>query len=80
MSQPSDDRILETLTIGLTLTLVVIAKNIDRKRETVSRRLGTLVDAELVTRVERGYYDITDRSRECLAGAFDPSDLAFDES
>jgi predicted transcriptional regulator len=46
----------------------VIAINIDKSRDEVNRRLSTLVDHELVTRVQRGYYEITERGQQYLQG------------
>jgi len=41
------------------LTPSVIAKNLDRSRSSVSRRLNTLEAGEMVEKVERGHYTIT---------------------
>lgn len=73
MQLPTDERILEALSKDLILSPAVIAKNIGRTREQVNRRLGVLVDVGFVTRVERGYYEITDRGEQYLAGEFDAS-------
>ncbi|ELY42553.1 MULTISPECIES: helix-turn-helix domain-containing protein [Natronorubrum] len=76
MQQPTDDRVLEALdSSGLILSPAVLAKNIERSREEVTRRLSALVDYGLVTRVERGYYEITDLGEQYLAGDLDAADL-----
>ncbi|MDZ7849880.1 MAG: helix-turn-helix domain-containing protein [Halodesulfurarchaeum sp.] len=41
----------------------VIAKNIDRSRGAVSRRLNTLEAGGIVKKVERGYYQLTDEGK-----------------
>ena len=72
MQLPIDDRILESLdTSDMILSPSVIAINIDKSRDEVNRRLSTLVEYELVTRVQRGYYQITDRGRQYLKGDID---------
>ncbi|WP_255193977.1 winged helix-turn-helix domain-containing protein [Natronobeatus ordinarius] len=76
MQLPTDDRILESLeSSGMILSPSVIAKNIDKSRHEVNRRLSVLVDYGLVTRVERGYYEIADLGAQYLAGDLDASDL-----
>jgi len=45
---------------GLIMTPSIIVKNIDRSRSSVSRRLSTLEAGEMVEKVERGHYRITD--------------------
>lgn len=42
------------------MTPAVIAKNIDRSRSSVSRRLNTLEAGGMVEKVERGHYRISD--------------------
>lgn len=54
-----DREILEALSRLRILTPAVIAENIGRSREAVSRRLNTLEAGGLVTKVERGKYTIT---------------------
>lgn len=54
-----DREILKVLCSELVLTPAIIAENIDRSREAVSRRLNTLEAGELVKKVERGKYQIT---------------------
>lgn len=72
MQLPIDDRILESLdSSGMILSPSVIAINIDKSRDEVNRRLSTLVDYELVTRVQRGYYEITDCGKQYLQGDLD---------
>ncbi|WP_135855250.1 transcriptional regulator [Halorussus salinus] len=80
MQLPTDERILETLeSSGLILSPAVIAKNIDRSRHEVNRRLTALVDYGLVEREERGYYIISETGQQYLAGEFDASTLDEDE-
>lgn len=55
----TDVLILKTLAYELTLTPSVIAENIDRSRETVSRRLNALQAGGLVEKIDRGKYKIT---------------------
>jgi len=74
MQLPIDDRILETLSqSGLTLTPVVIAYNIGKSREEVTRRLSVLVENDYVEREKRGYYSIEPKGNEYLQGG-DSSD------
>lgn len=54
-----DREILEVLSRLRILTPAVIADNIGRSREAVSRRLNTLEAGGLVSKVERGKYTIT---------------------
>ena len=75
MQMPTDDRILETLDTGLSLTPAVIAENIDKSRQHVTRRLSDLRDHNLVERPKRGYYNITNRGRAYLSGELDSGDL-----
>jgi len=72
---PTDDRILEALETGLSLTPAVIAENIDKSRQHVTRRLSELRDHGLVERPKRGYYEITERGRLYLTGEIDSKDL-----
>jgi len=75
MQLPIDDRVLETLSqSGLTLSPAIIAYNIDKSREEVTRRLSELVDHGLVEREKRGYYAITERGNAYLNGDVDPGD------
>lgn len=57
-----DREILEVLCSELVLTPAIIAENIGRSREAVSRRLNTLEAGELVRKVDRGKYRITDEA------------------
>ncbi|WP_123619203.1 winged helix-turn-helix domain-containing protein [Halorubrum sp. CSM-61] len=75
MQMPTDDRILEVLESGFRFTPAVIAENIDKSRTHVSRRLSELTDYGLVERPKRGYYEITDRGREYLAGEINAEEL-----
>ena len=78
MQLPTDERILEVLSTGLILSPQVIAKNIEKSRVHVSRRLSTLVEYGLASRVERGYYEITELGEQYLAGDLDADDLEPD--
>ncbi len=78
MQNPTDERILEVLNTGLELGPTTIARNIDRDRTGVSRRLSALVDYGLVNRIEEGYYGITDLGEQYLEGELDVGEL--DES
>ncbi|MFB1066526.1 transcriptional regulator [Natrinema sp. H-ect4] len=76
MQLPIDDRILEALeSSGMILSPTVIAINIDKSRDEVNRRLSILVEYGVVTRVKRGYYEITDAGEQYLAGELDAGDL-----
>ncbi|QCS44092.1 winged helix-turn-helix domain-containing protein [Natrinema versiforme] len=76
MQMPTDERILEALqSSGMILSPAVIAKNIDRSREEVTRRLTVLVEYGFVTRVERGYYEIAEPGAQYLAGELDASEI-----
>jgi predicted transcriptional regulator len=76
MQLPIDERILEALdSSGLILSPAVIAINIDKSRDEVNRRLSTLVEYGLVTRVKRGYYEITETGEEYLSGDIAKSQL-----
>ncbi len=71
----ADDAILEILDCGLMLGPTTIAKNADLSRQHVSDRLSILIAYEFVERVEEGYYQITDRGEQWLAGDIDASEL-----
>jgi DNA-binding transcriptional ArsR family regulator len=45
---------------GVIMTPAVIAKNIERARSSISRRLNTLEAGGMVEKVERGHYKISD--------------------
>ena len=75
MQNPTDERILEALNTGLELGPTTIARNIDRDRTGVSRRLSMLVDYGLVNQVEEGYYEITDLGEQYLEGELDADEL-----
>ena len=73
MQLPIDDRILESLdSSGMILSPSVIAINIDKSRDEVNRRLSVLVEHGLVSRVKRGYYEITTLGQDYLAGDRNP--------
>ncbi|WP_455447926.1 transcriptional regulator [Natrinema thermotolerans] len=78
MQLPTDERILEILDSGLLLSPQVIAKNIDKSRVHVNRRLSVLVEYGLITRVERGYYEIAVPGVQYLEGELDADDLESD--
>jgi len=66
---PMDDEILELFhSAHLVLTPAIIAYNIDRSREEVNRRLSELETRQLVERVERGKYRITQLGERYLQG------------
>jgi len=71
MQMPTDDRILEALETGLSLTPAVIAENIGKSRQHVTRRLSDLKEYGLVDRPKRGYYVLTDQGRDYLNGELD---------
>jgi DNA-binding IclR family transcriptional regulator len=76
MQLPIDERILEALdSSGMILSPAVIAINIDKSRGEVNRRLSTLVDHGLVTRVKRGYYEIAELGEQYLAGEVEKAQL-----
>jgi len=75
---PTDDRILEALETGLSLTPAVIAENIDKSRQHVTRRLSELRDHGLVERPKRGYYEITEQGRAYLTGEVGPEHFEND--
>ncbi|APX00100.1 transcriptional regulator [Halobiforma lacisalsi AJ5] len=80
MQLPTDERILEALhSSGMVLSPAVISKNIDRSREEVTRRLSVLVEYGLVTRVERGYYEISKFGEQYLEGNLNASELDPDD-
>lgn len=71
-----DERILEALrSCGLVLSPAIIAYNIDKSREAVTRRLSDLTEYGLTERVERGKYKITEEGKEYLSGDLDPNNL-----
>ena len=78
MQLPTDERILEALSKDLILSPAVIAKNIDRTREQVNRRLSVLLQYGFVNRVERGYYEISETGIEYLSGNVDADKLEPD--
>lgn len=66
---PMDDRILELFhSSHLVLTPAIIAYNIDYSREEVNRRLSALEEHDLIERVERGKYRITELGEQYLQG------------
>jgi predicted transcriptional regulator len=77
MQLPIDDRILEILDSSeLILSPAVIALNIEKSRSEVNRRLSILVEYGLLTRVKRGYYEISTTGEAYLNGELDASTLA----
>ncbi|WP_276252810.1 helix-turn-helix domain-containing protein [Halomontanus rarus] len=79
MENPTDERVLEVLDTGLMLGPTAIAKNIDRSRSWVSRRLSVLVEYGFVVQVEEGYYEIAEPGKEYLEGELDASELDVDD-
>lgn len=76
MQLPIDERILEALeSSGMILSPAVIAINIDKSRDEVNRRLTVLANQSLVTRVKRGYYEISETGMQYLAGETGGIDL-----
>ena len=76
MQMSVDDEILELLDeTDITLTPSVVSYNINRDRPTVNERLIELENRGFVDRPKRGYYTITDRGRQYLAGNLDASDF-----
>ncbi len=59
----------------MVLSPVVIAKNIDKSRDEVNRRLSVLTESGFVEREERGYYSITDVGEDYLLGEVDADDF-----
>lgn len=73
---PTDDLILQTLAdADLVLSPAVISFNLEISREHVNRRLTAFSEADLVIRVERGYYEISEKGRAYLAGEIDLKNL-----
>jgi len=71
-----DERILEALqSCGLVLSPAIIAYNIDKSREAVTRRLSELTEYGLTERVERGKYKIREEGKEYLNGDLEPNNL-----
>lgn len=71
-----DVEILNVLSPMLVLTPAVIADNIGRSREAVSRRLNSLEAGGLVEKVERGKYQITGKAVFLL---WEPVEITEDE-
>ncbi|QCW05039.1 winged helix-turn-helix transcriptional regulator [Natrinema pallidum] len=78
MQLPTDDLILELLNKDIELGPTAIARNIDKGRSTVHKRLNVLVDVEFIERVDEGYYAITDEGQAYLEGDLDADDLEPD--
>lgn len=69
----ADDRILESLMeSNMVLSPKVIAYNTGYNREYVSQRISPLLENDMIERVDRGMYEITDRGRAYLRGELDP--------
>lgn len=74
--KPTDDQILEILgDSGLVLTPQIIAYNAGFDRSHVNKRLSEFTERGLVTRVERGKYEITSEGLGYLSGDVDASEL-----
>lgn len=77
---PMDDAILELFhSSNLILTPAIIALNIDHSREEVNRRLNKLENHDLVKKVERGKYRMTNLGEQYLRGNFHVALLTADE-
>lgn len=74
----TDALILNALLSGLTLSPSIIADNIDRSRENVSRRLSTMQAGGLVKKVDRGKYEITKLGWASTHVKFAPADERVD--
>lgn len=75
----SDDRILEFLAEKEILASAsVIAVNIDYNPSYISRRCRKLAAAELVERVDKSHYQLTDLGDRYLAGEVDSDELQID--
>ncbi|QPV63178.1 winged helix-turn-helix domain-containing protein [Halosimplex litoreum] len=61
-----DKQILEVLSSELILTPAIIAENIGRSRKGVSNRINSLQAGELIEKIDRGKYRITDEGRSVL--------------
>ncbi|WP_336361814.1 MarR family transcriptional regulator [Haladaptatus sp. ZSTT2] len=73
---PFDDQILEVLhSSQLVLSPSIIAFNLERSREGVSKRLSELTSHGLVEKIERGKYEISGKGEAYLAGDLDASEL-----
>lgn len=55
---------------------------IDKSRDTVARRMRKLTERGLLVKAseERGYYQITNKGRDYLAGSLDAADLRIEEN
>jgi predicted transcriptional regulator len=73
---PLDDEILELLASSeLVLSPSIIAYNLDRSREGVASRIAVLTDVDLVEKVDRGKYRITEEGEQYLSGNLDAGKL-----
>ncbi|WP_435120035.1 winged-helix domain-containing protein [Halolamina sp. C58] len=67
--RPMDDEILQVFhSTQLILSPSIIARNIQRNRDEVNRRLRTLEDHGFVSRVDRGQYRLTQYGERYLYG------------
>lgn len=67
--KPMDEDILELChSTDLILTPVVISINLDYSRDEVNRRVSVLTNHDLLERVKRGKYQITDKGNAYLRG------------
>lgn len=74
--RPTDDLILDTLASSeLVLTPAVIAYNLDLDRSHVNKRLSEFVEHNLVDRVDRGYYSVTEKGLTYLRGELDVKEV-----
>jgi len=69
---PLDDEIMRLFhASGLVLSPALIAYNIDYSRDEVNRRLSVLAEHDLLARVERGKYELTDAGELYFYGEAD---------
>jgi hypothetical protein len=73
-----DREICGLLRHGLILTPSVLAKNLDRPRSSVSRRLNTLEAGNIVEKVERGHYKMTEEGLARMLQTVNVEDIEDD--
>jgi len=73
-----DREICGLLRHGLILTPSVLAKNLDRPRSSISRRLNTLEAGNIVEKVERGHYKLTEEGYAKMVQSIPLSELGED--
>ncbi|MFB6253663.1 MAG: ArsR family transcriptional regulator [Halobacteriaceae archaeon] len=78
--QPIDDQILELFhSTDLVLTPSIIAYNIDYSREETNRRLTKLANHDMVEKVDRGKYRITELGQQYLEGPLSSTESLGEE-